>query len=193
MKNHIKNFSLNAAWLAGKEWDQWTSVAPPVVPGTARLLKTRHIYKPCLSVSKVCFIASAGDQELETRNQKPKTRNQKQRSKIQKAKISNQNQSRIHQIVSQILNSKCNEIFLRYLFQLAKWEKKKCFGQIRILLLFQLLKLRKIHGKKSWNKLVKKCDEFVTNFFVLIFVVVAIQKESRIASNKNQNKEIYFL
>ena len=37
LKPHVKNFSLNAAWLAGKEWDQWTSAAPPVVPGTARL------------------------------------------------------------------------------------------------------------------------------------------------------------
>ena len=37
-------------------------------------------------------------------------------------------------------------------------------------LLFQLLKLRKIDGKKLWNKFVKRSDEFVTwnsslNFF----------------------------
>ena len=84
LKNRKKNFSLNAAWLAGKEWDQWTSAAPPVVPGTARLSKTRHICKPCLSVSKVCFIAS--DQAPETKNEVPKSK---------KPKTSHQNQSRI--------------------------------------------------------------------------------------------------
>ena len=37
LKKQVEIFSLNAAWLAGKGWDQWTSAAPPVVLGTVRL------------------------------------------------------------------------------------------------------------------------------------------------------------
>ena len=67
-----------------------------------------------------------------------------------------------HQMVAPILNPDLRIYYvLWFFFSTGVLRKKTWSGPIRNWFVFQLLILRKVCGKNSWNKLVKTSDEFV--------------------------------